>query len=219
MIPHLEQNSDGAELAEPQFLQIIEVTVGKFPFFLPVLAPKTIALQYSNYTSDKYQIQLQYPTDWDVTEKQSRFDKGTDLKIQSASLPGGLMLMQYLNFTEEPISDFQTLLYQMYKSSITGDYSKEIKVIEQPSFMTIDGQRAGTFLYTTKDKYEEFAPKVGAQNWIVLTGNHGYLLSFSAVSNVVDDAQNIEIRDHFIKSINFLGFDNSTQSNQSSRFD
>lgn len=200
-------------------MQIIEVTVGKFPFFLPVLDPKTIALQYSNYTSDKYQIQLQYPTGWDVTEKQSRFDKGTDLKIQSASLPGGLMLMQYLNFTEEPISDFQTLLYQMYKSSITGDYSKEIKVIEQPSFMTIDGQRAGTFLYTTKDKYEEFASEMAAQNWIVLAGNHGYLLFFSAVSNVFDDPQNIEIRDHFIKSINFLGFDNSTQSNQSSRFD
>lgn len=60
---------------------------------------------------------------------------------------------------------------------------------------------------------------MAAQNWIVLAGDHGYLLSFSAVSNFFDDPQNIEIRDHFIKSINFLGFDNSTQSNQSSRFD
>lgn len=187
--------------------------------FLVSLYHNAFAVQNSNYTSDKYQIQLQYPTGWDVTEKQSRFDEGTDLKIESASSPGGLILMQYLNFTEEPVSDFQTLFYQLYKSSITGDYSKEIKVIEQPSFMTIDGQRAGTYLYTTKDKYEEFASKVAAQNWIVLTGNRGYLLSFGAVSSVFDDPQNTEIRDHFIKSIKFLGMDNSTQSSQPSRFD
>lgn len=106
--------------------------------------------------------------------------------------------MQYLNFTEEPVSDFQTMFYQLYKSSITVDYSKELKVIEQPSFMTIDGQRAGTYLYTTQDKYEEFASKVAAQYWIILVG-------FDAISNVFDDPQNTEIRDHFIKSIKFLG--------------
>jgi hypothetical protein len=177
------------------------------------------AVPYSNYTSEKYQIQLQYPTGWDVTEKQSRFDEGTDLKIQSVSMPGGLILMQYLNFTEEPVSDFQTLFYQLYKSTITGDYGKEVKVIEQPSFTTIDGQRAGSFLYTTKDKYEEFGTKVAAQYWIVFAGNHGYLLAFDAVSSVFDDPQNKEIRDHFIKSIDFLGVSNTTQSNQPSRFD
>lgn len=177
------------------------------------------AAQYSNYTSEKYQILLQYPSGWDVTEKQSRFDEGTDLKIQSVSMPGGLILMQYLNFTEEPVSDFQTLFYQLYKSTITGDYSKEVKVIEQPSFTTIDGQKAGSFLYTTKDKYEDLAVKVAAQYWIVLAGNHGYLLAFDAVSNVFDDPQNKEIRDHLIKSIDFLGVGNTTQTNQPSRFD
>ena len=77
--------------------------------------------------------------------------------------------MQYLNFTEEPISDFQTLLYQMYKSSIIGDYSKEIKVIEQPSFMTIDGQRAGT-----KNLHQKWQLKAGLF-WQVITDIY-YLL-------------------------------------------
>lgn len=176
-------------------------------------------LQYTNYSSDKYQVQFQYPVGWDLTEKASRFDEGTDIKIQSSSLPGGLILMQYLNLTEISTSDFQTLFYQLYKSSITGDYSKEIKVIEQPSFMTIDGQKAGTYLYTSKDKYEEFATRVAGQYWIISVANRGYLFAFDAATNVFDYPQNKEIRDHFIKSIKFLGISNITNSNIPSRFD
>lgn len=197
---------------------VVTLVISAIIFLLPTYRDG-FALQYSNYTSDKYQIQLQYPVGWDVTEKQSRFDEGTDLKIQSNTSPSGLILMQYLNLTEEPVSDFQTSFYQLYKSSITGDYSKEVKVIEQPSFTTIDGQKAGTYLYTTKDKYEDFAVKVAAQYWFVLTGKSGYLLAFDATSNVFDDPQIKEIRDQFIKSIKFLGVDNSTQTNQHSRFD
>jgi hypothetical protein len=60
LIPHLEQNSDGAELADPQFLQIIEVTVGKFPFFLPVLAPKRLpySTPITQVTSIKFNFNI-----------------------------------------------------------------------------------------------------------------------------------------------------------------
>jgi len=53
--------------------------------------------------------------------------------------------MQYINFTEEPVSDFQTSFYHLYKSSITGDYSEEVEIIEQPSFIKIDGTEGRYF--------------------------------------------------------------------------
>ncbi|MGE5705100.1 MAG: hypothetical protein ACM3XP_00080, partial [Nitrososphaerales archaeon] len=36
------------------------------------------AIEFSNYTSEKYGIQFEYPTDWKINEK-SRFDSGPDM--------------------------------------------------------------------------------------------------------------------------------------------
>ena len=72
----------------------------------------------------------------------------------------------------------QLLFYKSFKDSISSDYSKEYRVIEQPSFLTVDGQKVGTYLYTSKDKYEDYASTWGTQNWLVFVGTHGYLISF-----------------------------------------
>ena len=34
----------------------------------------SFALQYTNYTSDKYQIQFQYPSTWQIVEKGSLYE-------------------------------------------------------------------------------------------------------------------------------------------------
>lgn len=56
----------------------------------------------------------------------------------------------------------------MFKNSISGDYSYEHRVIEQRTFLTIDGQKAGTFVYTFKDKYEDNAWTWGISNMACL---------------------------------------------------
>jgi hypothetical protein len=76
-----------------------------------------------------------------------------------------------------------------------------------------------SFLYTRKDKYEENALRWADQRWLVETPNSGYLISFSSTPDVFDNPTTTEVRDHFIKSINFLGISNSTAGNQPSRFD
>ena len=171
-----------------------------------------------NYTSNLYQIQFQYPSNWDLREKTSRFDDGTDISVNSFS-PSGFISVQHMNTSEIQDMDLQRLVYEFFKSSIDGDYSNEYKVIEQPSFVTIDNQKAGTYLYTFKDKYEDFATKWASQNWIVYAGNHGYLLSFMSSTNQFDTPEMKQIRDQFLKSIKFLGVTNSTNSNIPNRFD
>ena len=54
-------------------------------------------LGYSNYTSDKYQIQFQYPTNWEFKEKANRFDEGTDIAISNPNPGGGLIMIVYGN--------------------------------------------------------------------------------------------------------------------------
>jgi hypothetical protein len=183
-----------------------------------VIFDESYAVSYSNYTSDKYQIQFQYPTDWQLTEKKTRFDEGTDLQIQSFTYPNGQILIETVNLTDTGSSSFNEFVYDAYKEAITTDYSKEYKVIEQPTFLTIDGQQAGTFLYTSKDKYEENAVRVATQIWVVGVGDRAYLIWFTNTPSNFDKPEVTEIRDHFINSIKFLGVNNATESTQPSRF-
>jgi hypothetical protein len=174
------------------------------------------AITFANYTSDKYQIQFQYPSTWQLTEKQNRFEEGVDVQILG-STPYGLIMVQYVNFTDLFGMDFTELFYDLYKEDI-GTYGKEIRVIEQPSFFNIDGQKAGTYLYTTKDKYEEYAVAMPLQKWIITAGDHGYFIGFSASINTYDSPDLKQVRDTLIKSMKFLGTDNSTNSLIPNRF-
>ena len=108
--------------------------------------------------------------------------------------------------------------YRAYKQAISSDYSKEYKVIEQPSFLTIDGHKAGTYLYTTKDKYEDDAVTMARQDWIVTAGDHFYLIVFGALPNVFDTPELTEVHDHLIKSIHFTNSNNATTKNIPNRF-
>ena len=163
----------------------------------------------TNYSSNHYQIHFQYPTNWDLTEKTSRFDEGTDISVSGFS-PSGVIAIQYLNTSLIQDMDLQSAVYEFFKTSINSDYKKEYKVIEQPSFVNIDNQKAGSFLFTQKDKYEEFATKWATQVWVVYVGNHGYLLSFMASTNVFDAPEIKNIRDQFIGSIKFMGMGKAT---------
>jgi hypothetical protein len=171
-------------------------------------------LNFGNYTSERYQIQFQYPSTWEVKEKMGRFDEGVDLQISDPNL-SAMVLIQNLEdpATSFASSDLTPMVYDYLKESI-GDFSYDYTVVEQPSFTTtIDGQRAGTFVYAWKDKYEDYAQRWGTQKWMVFEGNRGRLISFTAPASAFDSADNTLIRDQLIKSINFLGQSNATNTN------
>ena len=84
--------------------------------------------------------------------------------------------------------------------------------------MTIDNQQVGTYLLTSKDKYEESAHKWADQTWIVSMPGHGYIIKFASIVDVFDNPTTTEIRDHFIKSIKFLSNTTNVSVNQTSRF-
>jgi hypothetical protein len=175
-----------------------------------------LALNYTNHTSDRYQIQFQYPSDWELKEKTTRFDEGTSIAIQKIALDNyGLITIGWSNDTVTGFgsADFTTAFYKAFRDLLSLDYSRDSRVIEQPSFINIDGQKVGTFLITQKDKYEDDAETFGTQVWLVYVGDHGYLMSFYSPTRMFDSPENIEIRNNFLKSIKFLGQSNATSSN------
>ena len=160
------------------------------------------AVEFKNYTSEQFKIQFQYPSDWSVDEKMSRFDEGADLQI-SPSSPGTFITIMYIEDGTE-LEDVKAATYESLKQSIN-DYKYEFKVIERPSFLEIDNQSAGTFIYSMKDKYEDYAILWGIQHWDIYAGDHGYLILYMTRASSFDNPENVEIRNKFINSIEFLG--------------
>ena len=70
-----------------------------------------------------------------------------------------------------------------------------------------------------KDKYEEDPTLFAQQVWLTFVGNKGYLITFWSPTTYFDSANITQTRDHIIKSIKFLGINNTTISNSPSRFD
>lgn len=167
------------------------------------------AIEFSNYTSEKYGIQFEYPTDWKINEK-SRFDSGPDMMIADFSssrsfnlgfpISSGGSLANVLD-----ILGFEKVIELALHIATKGfEEAYEAKIIEEPSMISIDGKETVTFLVTSEDKYEHYAVKYARQFWITNVNDKLYAFKFIAPTTIFDDPENTEIRDHFIYSIKFL---------------
>jgi hypothetical protein len=200
------------ELKKPIFS--IGILSGIMLLFLIANIHTSYGITFSNYTSQKYHIQFQYPSTWQVTEKMNRFDEGTDLKVNDpVSYAFVIIIFSDNLITGFGSPDLTTGVYDSFKKSID-DYSYDYDIIEQPTFTSsIDAQRAGTYVYAFKEKYEDYAQRWGSQNWIVFVGDTGYYISFNALASQFDSPENTQIRNQLIKSIKFLGQSNTTNTN------
>ena len=200
---------------------LIGFTMAITSIFLMALGNNAFAVEYTNYTSEKYKIQFQYPTDWTVTEKTSRFESGEDISVNPPALSKGSFKILYGDedlVTDYGSSDIQTATYNLLESFTQG--TKEVRIIEKPSFTTIDSQKTGTFLITLEEKYEKYPIKIAAQEWFTFVGDRGYIIGYVASTGSFDNQENMEIRDYFIKSIKFLDAEPITsKTNSTSRFD
>lgn len=183
-------------------------------FFIPSING-SFALQFTDYTSEKYQIQFQYPSDWLIKEKANRSDEGAQIDISNKKIAAGKLRIHFYDDLLESFgtSNLDAAFTKFYSATTTDDNEYEFKIIESPSFVTIDNQRTGSFLLMFKQK-NEADPITGAvKYWITFVGNSGYKMEFMATPENFDTPDNIEIRDQFIESIVFLGQNNVTNTN------
>lgn len=182
-------------------------------FFIPSING-SFALQFTDYSSEKYQIQFQYPSDWLIKEKANRSDEGAQIDISNKKIAAGKLRIHFYDDLLESFgtSNLDAAFTKFYSATTTDDNEYEFKIIESPSFVTIDNQRTGSFLLMFKQK-NEADPITGAvKYWITFVGNSGYKMEFMATPENFDTPDNIEIRDQFIESIVFLGQSNATDT-------
>lgn len=188
--------------------------LSNFVFFIPSING-SFALQFTDYTSEKNQIQFQYPSDWQIKEKANRLDEGSQIDISNKKIAAGKLRIHFYDDLLESFgtTNLDAAFTKFYSATTTDDNEYEFKIIESPSFVTIDNQRTGSFLLMFKQK-NEVDPITGAvKYWITFVDNGGYKMEFMATPENFDTPDNIEIRDQFIESIVFLGQNNVTNTN------
>ena len=197
-----------------QSIVLLGITITITSMLMIIAGNYAFAVEYTNYTSEKYGIQFEYPNDWKVTEKSSRFDQSGDLTIRSGKLGGEVFNIDYF---DDLISGFRSSNLEKATANFLSDITiyPDTRLIEAPHFITIDNHKAGTLVTIMEDIYGEL-PSLASQNWIVFVGDYGYLVSYVESPNTFDNPENIMIREHFINSIKFLG---DTEPQQKSRFD
>ncbi|MGH9997947.1 MAG: hypothetical protein ACRD7F_08045, partial [Nitrososphaeraceae archaeon] len=108
----------------------------------------SFALQFTDYTSEKYQIQFQYPSDWLIKEKANRSDEGAEIDISNKKIAAGKLRIHFYDDLLESFgtTNLDAAFTKFYSATTTDDNEYEFKIIESPSFGSVDSQRTGSFL-------------------------------------------------------------------------
>lgn len=166
--------------------------------------------EYSTYKSQKHEIQFEYPTDWKIIEKESRFDKGPDIKVYSPSLDEQLNIVHKFNSGKLTVSE---RMHQMYEAQKTDDDNIVVKTIESPKIMTYAytspfEKEVGDFLLMKENI--DSGEKKAYKTWITISrANEVYIMTFLSSTDVFDNSENEDIRDQFIHSVRFIGLGNA----------
>ena len=215
LITHYSHESKVIPLTEPISTQryliptcVIDLLFASIFLTLLLNGSDTLALQYVNYTSYKYKIQFQYPTDWVQSEKLSSHDKGADISVSKFSKEntsnGSLFWIELGNDTTIG-SDLQAGLQHVMKMLNDSNALNKYEIIQPPSFTTIDGQMTGTFISYSRHRFGDAELETVEQFWLTYVGSLDYyLMSFIAPIQSFSNSDNAMIRNHLVNSIKLL---------------
>lgn len=175
-------------------------------YILTILAVLSIGLVYQNsyavewvdYTSEKYGLSLQVPSNWDIVEKQNRLTQtnSPELTVTNPENKINRLTFQDLSYMNPQFDllGLETMTVMMSNSFIKGG-STLIENVDMDQY-EIDGQETGTFL-TVKNI-------VADRTFMVENDDNGYMIRYQNFAGLFEDPESQEIMNHMIESIKFL---------------
>ncbi len=205
-------------LTEPESIKeylnftLVEIVIACIFLTLVLKVGDTLALEYVNYTSYKYKIQFQYPSDWIQSEKISNHDRGADISVSKDNGRSGSLFWIVLGNGTEMGSELQAGLQHVMKIIDEGNAANKHEIIQPASFTIID-QMAGTFISSSTHRFGDAELETVEQFWLTYVGSVDYyLMAFIAPVQSFSNPDNVMIRSQFINSIKFLDPANMTNS-------
>jgi len=167
---------------------------------------ESLLLDYTKYTSDKYLIEFNYPSNWILTERTDNPQQPRDIIIKDNGMGGGQIGIGYAADLVRGFgtTDLAAAIVDFHKEYVSNPQSYS-RTILYPSFTNIGGHVTGTFLYSFAGGKTEIDPIAGVrQFWITYVGNHGYSYGFISTPESFLTPEYTEVREQFINSIKFL---------------
>ncbi|MFB5600739.1 MAG: hypothetical protein ACE5SW_11000 [Nitrososphaeraceae archaeon] len=189
--------------------------------FLILQYNEVVATEYYKHTSNKYGIEFEFPISWSLTEKttesNSQHEVVPEILIQSSS-GEEISIDKYYDPTWKfkSTEDFTEVVFQnLISPSFEQQYTRNAKIIEEPKYLTIDNEKIGSFEFVMHEDTSERA----VQSWSVNLGDTQYHIVFlgepdrgdTTNINSFNNAENTEIRNHFINSLKFIDSNTNTK--------
>jgi hypothetical protein len=177
-------------------------------------------IEWNNHNSTLLGLSIDYPSTWNIQEKQNRFEEGiVYLEIDSfVNVSGRINLVDpdFMRFSILTIplhevmdtTKITTLTTTMmddhieYANSIEDDF--EIRLIEgiSTSRYKIGGENAGSYITVFEEKDSDY--KDAYEFVITVHNNRIYQFSFMSHAGVFDTQRVTEIREHMFDSIKWF---------------
>lgn len=186
----------------------IGVAIISLFIFIPVYAQsnESVTENYSNisnmgdsktFTSDSIGISFNYPSKWEVQEKQNRFENAPDVSVSNGTT--NFIVSKTDSTYNKKIKDLG--LYEATKSMQRTAEDNGGQIIEQAnvSKYRIGGEPTGTLLYAQHELIS-----IAAQIFILEHKGQAYLLGFKDSTKTFDSPETQMIMNKILKSFKFL---------------
>lgn len=154
---------------------------------------------WTTYESQVSGISFNYPAEWDVEEKQNRFDSGGDVTVSDGFTKFSVLVLP--KATNDLLVTYG--LVETTRTTENAFSNKEgITIIEDSDFKKykIDGERSGTILLKNEGELIDYA-----QQFILVEHNKkGYALAFQDSTLTFDEPATQNIMNRILQSFRFL---------------
>ena len=166
------------------------------------------ATTWKTYSNSKFGFSIDYPSEWIIKEKTNRFETGVDLTIQSSNILTPTTSEFTFNGGKPAPSDDISFLTDFGKRQLVDNYfsiDSENRLVEDvnTSKYIIDGEKAGSFTYSSIDKRTNEA-LVGVEDVTTIHNGNFYIFQYLTNVKYFDNPLNSAIRQHMFNSIKWL---------------
>lgn len=169
-----------------------------------------LALEYNNFTSDRYQLQFEYPADWDFSEKETVTEFGPainssgDTRIFGTGVFSGVLSGNSIETTSlEEMVHQEVEVFQDVMSW---------KVVEKPNIgkYVIGGEKSATVVFEHED--DDGQSIVDLYVYVDHNGKR-YFFDFTFPKDSFYNEENEDVRNRILTSIVFTDSINNTSQN------
>ena len=169
-------------------------------FHLNIFAQQQISSVWKNYTDNDLKISFEFPSNWTIIKKDTRFDYGQDVNASNGLNSFGVSILIPNDFTTSTLKPFTEFWNSEFVSSNSSHNIKNIKAFN-PYTYPIGNKPAISALYVMNDTSGK---QITKQIFFIKQGNVIYEITYTDISDRFNSIESQNIVNHILKSFVLL---------------